>query len=196
MAMRSIDFINRLLFFSLPVTTSLQCAAVRCGADYAVTNDPNSNEFVASIKENNIDLIVSFSAPVVFRTALLEAPTHGCINLHCSLLPRYAGLLPSFWTLYEGESVFGATVHMMDSKIDNGAILGQVSIDLSDRRSSMFSVIKATKAVGGQLMKDVVGQIAAGTVDLKPNKASDSDYRGWPDVSDMRAFRKRGGRLI
>ena len=63
---------------------------------------------------------------MIFKKELLKIPRYGCINLHCSILPKYAGLLPSFWTIYNKEEKIGSTVHYMDDKIDNGAILGQV----------------------------------------------------------------------
>jgi len=193
---RVLDIVNRLLFFRLPYNTSLRGVAARFEAAYRVTCDPNSNAFIGSLERDNLDLIVSFSAPIVFGPALLSLPTHGCINLHCSLLPKYAGLLPSFWALYEGESIFGATVHMMDAKIDNGAILGQVTIEFENTRPSMYDVIKITKEKGGQLMTQIVNRIAAGDVEMTPNNVSDTDYRSWPQVSHLREFKASGGKLI
>jgi methionyl-tRNA formyltransferase len=104
-------------------------------------------------------------------------------------------VLPSFWTLYHGERETGATVHFMDDKIDNGKILAQIKIDISDCQS-MFQVIQKTKKIGGQLMVDVVEQIQNGNIDPKPNDLSCGSYFTWPTIEQIREFRKHGGRLI
>ena len=37
-------------------------------------------------------------------------PSLGCINVHCSLLPKYRGLMPSFWTLFYKEKYTGVSI--------------------------------------------------------------------------------------
>ena len=148
-------------------------------------------EYVASL---NPDLIVSFSAPIVFNDQLLSLPRHGCINLHCSLLPRYAGLLPSFWVLHHGEKETGATVHLMDTRIDNGGILGQEIVSI-EPGATMLDVIRKTKRIGGALMARVVEEIANGTVAVQANREDEGSYFSWPSLEQLRQFRQRGGRL-
>lgn len=174
---------------------SLRGAAKRCGAQWQQAGDPNTDEFLEELRRLEPDLVVSFSAPCVFKPALLGLPRLGCINLHCSLLPRFAGLLPSFWVLYHRESEAGATVHYMDDKIDNGAILGQVRVPLRPGMT-MFEVIRLTKQSGGELMAEVVAQLASNTARPRPNQAVEGSYFSWPTVDQMREFRARGGRLI
>ena len=64
--------------------------------------------------------------------------------MHCSLLPKYAGLFPSFWALYENSNTFGVTVHLMDDKIDNGEILKQRQLTIK-QPVSIFKLINITK---------------------------------------------------
>lgn len=158
-------------------------------------SDPNSAYTLNRLKEIAPDLIVSFSAPSVFKPALLSIPKLGCVNLHCSLLPKYAGLLPSFWVLFKEEKKTGATVHYMDDRIDNGEIIIQevVSIDPS---MSMYDVIRKTKTVGGQLMVKVVNSLQHGSLPTTPNNTEEGSYYSWPSIEEMQSFRKNGGRLI
>jgi methionyl-tRNA formyltransferase len=51
----------------------------------------------------------------------------GIVNCHGALLPRYRGLMPSFWTLANGETEGGVSVHFVDAKLDNGPIVVQKS---------------------------------------------------------------------
>jgi len=102
--------------------------------------------------------------------------------------------LPSFWVLYHHEPATGATVHYMDSRIDNGGILGQEVVAI-EPGSTMLDVIRKTKRVGGDLMVRVVQGIAAGMVSVKENREEEGSYFGWPSVEQMRQFRRQGGRL-
>jgi len=158
------------------------------------TRELRSDQLLSFLAGLDLDLIVSFSAPIVFKDRLLNVPRRGCINLHCSLLPLYAGLLPSFWVLYHHESKTGATVHYMDTRIDNGGILGQEVVPI-EPDATMLDVIRRTKQVGGDLMVRVVESIAAGAVTVRENREAEGSYFGWPSVEQMRQFRRQGGRL-
>ena len=96
-------------------------------------------------------MLISFSAPIVFKEKLLKTPSNGCINLHCSLLPKYSGLMPSFWVLYKNEEFTGVSIHYMDSKIDNGKLLNQQIIKIP-KGISIFNLLSLTKNTGGDLM--------------------------------------------
>ena len=173
---------------------SVQQLAQHLSVPCVSTAELHSDQLRTSLESLDLDLIVSFSAPIVFKERLLSLPRNGCINLHCSLLPRYAGLLPSFWVLYHHEQETGATVHYMDTRIDNGGILGQEVVPI-EARATMLDVIRTTKQIGGDLMVRVVQGIAAGTVSVKENREADGSYFGWPSVEQMRQFRRQGGRL-
>ena len=157
--------------------------------------NPNSIDVINQIKSNSPEIIISFSAPVVFKKTILEIPKYGCINLHCSLLPNYSGLLPSFWTLYYDEDYTGSTVHYMDSKIDNGLIINQEKIKI-DKNSSMYDVIKKTKRAGGKLMLKSIIELKEGRVNIKENKVDENSYKSWPSMEEIIDFKNRGGRLI
>jgi methionyl-tRNA formyltransferase len=157
--------------------------------------EPNSLDFIDYIKRNNIDLIVSFSAPQVFGPKLLSAPKMGCINLHCSLLPEFSGIMPSFWTLFKRAKKFGVTVHFMDTEIDNGEILRQAVLQHVPR--SIYDNIKATKTIGGGLMAETVRDLAEGRqIKVEQTGAPQRTYFGWPSLSDLNEFRRQGGRFI
>jgi methionyl-tRNA formyltransferase len=96
--------------------------------------------------------------------------------------------------LYHHEPETGATVHYMDTRIDNGGILGQEVVTI-EPGATMLDVIRKTKRVGGDLMVRVVQEIAAGTVSVRENRETEGSYFGWPSVEQMRQFRRQGGRL-
>jgi methionyl-tRNA formyltransferase len=162
---------------------------------YRVITDSNAPAFVNHIRELAPDLIISYSAPQVIKAELLSVPKYGVVNVHGALLPDYRGLLPSFWYLYNDETLGGATVHYMSAKIDDGDILEQGSVDISDCRS-MFRLMKKTKALGGELMVRAIEEIGNGAVQPRKNETEKGSYYTWPTVEQAREFRKKGKRLI
>ena len=59
------------------------------------------------------DLLVSILGSEIFKTDLLNIASNGCINLHTSLLPKYRGLMPSFWVLKNNEEYSGVSVFLL-----------------------------------------------------------------------------------
>jgi len=160
------------------------------GIPYFVEKNVNSKKFISKLKDLELDLIVSFSAPSIFKSELLSIPKKGCINLHCSFLPEYSGILPSFWTLYFDEKQTGATVHYMDDEIDNGDILGQIRIEIL-KSDSMLDIIKRTKKIGGQLMVNVINDIKNDNVQLLKNEIINENYYSWPTDLEFKNFAKK-----
>ena len=56
---------------------------------------------------------------------VLDLPTHGCINVHASLLPRHRGAAPVQWSLLSGDDETGITIMRMNEELDAGDILLQ-----------------------------------------------------------------------
>lgn len=190
------DLVDGLLSYktSLP-SKSLMAVAKKNNIDYQNITNPNDESFLAELEALQPDIIVSFSAPLVFKNKLLAIPALGCINLHCSFLPNFAGVMPSFWTLYKKQKTTGVTVHYMDSKIDNGKILGQKEVAISPDET-IFSLIIKTKEIGGEVMGDVLRNINSGEMIAKDNNPENGSYFSWPKIEDFKDFKNQGGRLI
>jgi len=174
---------------------SVKDAAKVIGSDFRVIGDSNTPSFVEHIRTLSPDLIVSYSAPQIIKAELMSIPPCGIINVHGSLLPDFRGCLPSFWYLYEKERIGGATVHYMSEKIDDGGIIRQESVDISDCRT-MFRLIGKTKKLGGILMAKAITDITEGTVTVTPNETEKGRYFTWPTKDQAREFMKNGYRFV
>lgn len=161
------------------------------------TQDINSRVITEELTRLAPDIIVSFSAPSVFKANLLSVPKFGCINLHCSKLPSYSGVMPSFWVLLNDERETGCSVHTMDNRIDNGHLLAQTMVSIAEDET-MFSLILKTKDVGGILMMQVLNQIQLHQELPSPISINESarQYFSWPEEEDFSRFRKKGKALI
>ena len=83
----------------------------------------------------------------------------------------------------------------MSAKIDDGDIIRQGSIDISDCKT-MFQLMKKTKELGGELMVAAICDIADGKVRAVRNDTDNGRYFTWPTVEQAKEFRKNGCRLI
>jgi methionyl-tRNA formyltransferase len=77
------------------------------------------------IKNQHPDLIVVVAFGQILPPKILRLPSHGCINLHASLLPYYRGAAPINWSIMNGDTTTGATTMFMNEWMDTGDILLQ-----------------------------------------------------------------------
>lgn len=71
----------------------------------------------------NADVAVVCAYGLILPKPILEAPKHGCINVHASLLPRWRGAAPIQRSIESGDSETGITIMQMDVGLDTGDML-------------------------------------------------------------------------
>lgn len=157
-----------------------------------LVNDPL---FLQWLRALNPDLVISVAAPQVFHKELIGIPRLGCINIHNSKLPKYRGMLPNFWQMYNGEKSVGTTIHRINAGIDDGEILLQADTPI-ESTETLDSVIRRTKRSGAHLMIRMLEQFREDQVRGFPNRSEDATYFTFPTRADVRQFRQRGHRLI
>lgn len=165
------------------------------GVDYFTVDNPNSPDFLREIKDRNSDLIVSVACPFILKKPLLSAPPLGCINIHHAPLPRYKGMMPTFWQLYHGERTVGLTVHYMGEKLDEGDALLQESL-MVEPGESLDRLICRSKRHAAHCLARVLRQLAAGSVEKRNLDHEKGTYFTFPTVAQIREFQKRGLRAI
>lgn len=106
----------------------------RTAEDYRIPviapDDPNTAEVLDRVREARPDFLFSFYYRSMLGAPLLAAPARGAYNMHGSLLPKYRGRVPVNWAVLEGETETGATLHVMNEKPDNGAIVDQFAVPI------------------------------------------------------------------
>jgi len=71
------------------------------------------------------DLIIVAAYGQIIPKGILEIPEFGCLNVHPSLLPNYRGPSPIQAAILNGDEKTGATIILLDEKMDHGPILAQ-----------------------------------------------------------------------
>lgn len=71
----------------------------------------------------DLDVAVVVAYGLILPQALLDAPRHGCLNLHASLLPRWRGAAPIQRAIMAGDLHTGVQVMRMEAGLDTGPVL-------------------------------------------------------------------------
>jgi len=71
------------------------------------------------------DLMVVAAYGLLLPKVVLDMPTHGCVNLHASLLPRWRGAAPIQRAIESGDAETGITLMQMDVGLDTGDMLAK-----------------------------------------------------------------------
>jgi methionyl-tRNA formyltransferase len=71
----------------------------------------------------NADVAVVVAYGLILPQAVLDAPRHGCLNIHASLLPRWRGAAPIHRAILEGDNETGICIMQMEAGLDTGPVL-------------------------------------------------------------------------
>lgn len=112
--------------------TAVKEYAMENSLDIATPKSVNTDDFVLSLKELDIDFIVVVAFGQLIGDKLLEAFEDRIINLHPSLLPKYRGAAPIQFSLLNGDEITAPTTMLIEKSMDSGDILIQEKIDILD----------------------------------------------------------------
>ncbi len=123
----------------------------------------NINDYIDELSSLRPDFIFSIQYRPLLKSAILNLPTHGCINLHFGLLPRYGGCYPIAWAILNGEKQAGSTLHYMVEKFDEGDIIAQTSVPIKEETTAreLFDTMSLAAA---KLFADTYPSLLKGTV--------------------------------
>jgi methionyl-tRNA formyltransferase len=99
--------------------------------------------------------------------ALIDAPAHGALNVHPSLLPRHRGASPVAATILAGDRESGVTVIRMDAGIDTGPIVAQERTAVADDETAPGLEHRLAE-LGARVLGDVLEPWLAGRIEARP----------------------------
>lgn len=118
----------------------------------------NSDEFKKKLIKLNPDIILVGSWGEKISKKIYDIPSIASINVHPSLLPKYRGPNPYYWTIKNQEQLSGVSFHIIGDDYDTGAILAQEEIKIfpSDTGKTLKERTTLTaRGVVCELLKDL-----------------------------------------
>jgi methionyl-tRNA formyltransferase len=173
---------------------SIAAACRRHGVPCLPVQDVNAPAFLDELRRLGSDLLISVSCPQLFKQPLIDLPPRGILNIHGSILPRYRGVLPSFWMLANGEKQAGVSIYYVDTRIDAGELCGQRIYDIGPD-DTLESFIVRSKAIAAELLLETLQRIDDGTITRSPLDLTQGSYHSWPDAAAVQRFRAAGRKL-
>ncbi len=132
-------------------------------------------EGVEELKSLSPDIMVTCAYGQILSQKLIDIPTHGIINIHGSLLPKYRGAAPIQWSVLNGDSKTGITLMKTERGIDTGDMLIKKEIDITDSDTS-GSVFEKLSALGGEIILEGLDLIESGKAVFTPQDHANATH--------------------
>lgn len=115
--------------------------------------------------EADIAVVVAYG--LILPQAVLDAPTHGCLNIHASLLPRWRGAAPIHRAVMAGDAETGVCIMQMEAGLDTGPVLlrGAMPIGAEDTTLVLHD---ALSALGARLIVEALATLALLAPEVQP----------------------------
>jgi methionyl-tRNA formyltransferase len=107
------------------------------------------------------DLGVVAAYGLILPQEVLDAPRHGCMNIHGSLLPRWRGAAPIQYSIWKGDQETGVTIMQMDIGLDTGDMLYKDAQDIT-QESTSASLYEELSQMGARLIVKAANDLAKG----------------------------------
>lgn len=134
--------------------------------------DPVEQKKFADLK---LDVAVVAAYGLILPKAILDAPKHGCINIHGSLLPRWRGAAPIQRALLAGDNETGITIMQMDAGLDTGPMLLKESLPIT-RQTTAEKLHDEMAALGARLIVEALADLAEGKLRPAPQTEDGATY--------------------
>ena len=138
--------------------TPVHQAAERLGIEVRHPASLKSQEEKDAFAALEADIGVVAAYGLILPQAVLDAPTHGCLNVHASILPRWRGAAPIQRAILAGDTGTGVTIMQMEAGLDTGPMLATVRTPIEGKTAGELTDELAQK--GAQLMVGTLRDLA------------------------------------
>lgn len=149
---------------SKPKSPPVKVAAIQMGLP--VSQPASRADLVDTVTEYGpFDLGVVVAYGRILRREILEQPTHGLLNVHFSLLPRWRGAAPVARAIMAGDTMTGVTIIRLDEGLDTGPVLTAQAVDIGDDEDTGSLTVRLAE-LGAHLLTSSIDPYVDG--DLVP----------------------------
>ncbi len=103
--------------------------------DYSEGREKAEAKIGEILLEYDIDLIAMARFMQILSSSFVRAWENKVINIHHGFLPAFKGARPYHQAWYKGVKIIGATAHFANEHLDQGPIITQEVVHVSDRLS-------------------------------------------------------------
>ena len=147
---------------SSPVQLRAEVLGIEVRSPVRLRGSEEQAEFAAL----KADIAVVAAYGLILPQPILDAPRHGCINVHASLLPRWRGAAPIQRAILAGDGVTGVTIMQMEAGLDTGPMLAAANLTVEGQNARQLTDQLAK--VGADLLVEVLADLPAHPPEFQP----------------------------
>jgi len=148
----------------------VQVEAERLGVPVRSPLSLKKPEAQAEFAALEADVAVVAAYGLILPQAVLDAPRHGCLNIHASLLPRWRGAAPIHRAVMAGDAETGVTIMQMEAGLDTGAMLHKVTVPVG--RKTTGELFVELGDLGAAAMVEVLADLSAFPPEVQDDAAA------------------------
>lgn len=156
----------------------LKEAALAAGLKVLQPASYRKPEVLEEFKALKPDLQVMAFVTLFVPEEFLNAPTHGSIQYHPSLLPAYRGASAINWPIIKGETETGLSIFWPDNGLDTGDVLIQKKTPISNTDTLGSVYFDRLFPMGVDAMMESVDLVKAGKAPRIKQDESKATYEG------------------
>ncbi|ADI14819.1 methionyl-tRNA formyltransferase [Truepera radiovictrix] len=131
--------------------------------------------FLELVRGLGLDVAVTAAYGKILPQALLDAPKHGFLNVHASLLPKYRGAAPIQWALIEGETETGVSIMQTEAGLDTGPVRLQRRLGVAPDDTAVTLFTRLAE-LGADALTEALAALEAGTLPSAPQDEARATY--------------------
>ncbi|MFM2256960.1 MAG: hypothetical protein RIQ28_807 [Pseudomonadota bacterium] len=126
-----------------------------------------ATEEQAAFAALHADVAVVAAYGLLLPQPILDAPRHGCLNVHGSLLPRWRGAAPVQRAILAGDEETGICIMQMEAGLDTGPVRATASTAID--RKTAGDLTDELAGLGAALMVEVLADLDAHPAAAQPD---------------------------
>lgn len=132
---------------------------------------------IAALTALDPELIIVVAYGLLLPQVVLDIPTHGCLNVHASLLPRWRGAAPIQAAILAGDRETGISLMSMTAGLDSGPVFATRPVEIADDMTA-GQLHNRLAEVGAKLLLAKLDAILNGEMLPRPQDEALATYAG------------------
>ena len=117
--------------------------------------------------EADVAVVVAYG--LILPQAILDAPKHGCLNIHASLLPRWRGAAPIHRAIMAGDAETGVCIMQMEAGLDTGPVLLR-KVTAIGAEETTGELHDRLAAIGAEAIVEALARLPELTPEVQPEE--------------------------
>ncbi len=150
-------------------------SALKLGLPVFQPESFRSDGAVAQLVALKPDVIVVCAFGQVLPQTVLDIPSHQCVNVHFSLLPRHRGASPVASAILAGDEFTGVSIQLVRLKLDTGPLLARAAVPISQRDNTATLTDRLSLA-GAHLLLEALNGWLRNEITSLPQNEDEATY--------------------